>query len=163
MIEDKEIINSNESTKVEEIKETKKYIFRKLKACDISLMTSLIKKIGINKISRLLKSDDLKSIMSSFKNNKDTETTEENEDTEDNSMMLLGITVVTELVQIIIDGYENYENDLYKLLSNTSNLSLEEVQNLDFDEFFEMLFVFFKKEEFMGFLKRVLKLLNITD
>ncbi len=145
-----ETININENAKAEE---TKKYVFRKLKASDIGLMTSLIKKIGINKISKILKGEDVKSIMNSTKH-----------DAEDNnSMMLFGATIVTELVQVIVDGYEDYENDLHKLLSNTSNLSLEEVQNLDFDEFFEMLFDFFKKEEFMGFLRRVLKLLGMTD
>ncbi len=145
----------NEEKIVENIEKTKKYTFRKLKACDIGLMTSLIKKIGINKLSNLLKSDDVKSAISGIQNNKETE---------DNSiMMLIGATVITELMQIITEGYENYESELHKLLSNTSDLSLEEVQNLDFDDFFEMLFDFFKKEEFMGFLKRVLKLLNITD
>lgn len=155
MEKDIEIIDNNENIRVEEKKEIKKYVFRKLKASDIGLMTSLIKKIGINKISKVLKGEDVKSIMGGNKKNEG----EEN----NNSMMLLGATIVTELVQIIIDGYENYENDLYKLLSNTSNLNLEEVQNLDFNEFFEMLFDFFKKEEFMGFLKRVLKLLGMAD
>ena len=136
MLENIETININENAKAEE---TKKYVFRKLKASDIGLMTSLIKKIGINKISKILKGEDVKSIMGSTKHD------------------------ATELVQVIVDGYEDYENDLHKLLSNTSNLSLEEVQNLDFDEFFEMLFDFFKKEEFMGFLRRVLKLLGMTD
>lgn len=144
----------NEEKIVDSAEKTKKYTFRKLKACDISLMTSLIKKIGINKLSKVLKSDDVKSAISSFKSG---------EEKEDNSMMLLGATIVTELIQIITEGYENYENDLHKLLSNTSNLRLEEVQNLDFDEFFEMLFDFFKKDEFMGFLKRVLRLLGMTD
>lgn len=150
MLENVETINISENTKAEE---TKKYVFRKLKASDIGVMTSLIKKIGINKISKILKGEDVKSIMSNTK--RDTE--------DNNSMMLFGATIVTELVQVIVDGYEDYENDLHKLLSNTSNLNLEEVQNLDFDEFFEMLFDFFKKEEFMGFLKRVLKLLGTTD
>lgn len=128
----------------------KKYIFRKLKATDIGLMTSIIKKIGINKVANCFKSEDMKKAM-----------TENKED--ENLMMTVGMTIVLELVQIVVDSYDNCEADLYKLLSNISNLGVEEVQNLEFDEFFDMLFDFFKKDEFMGFLNRVLKLLGMAD
>ena len=126
----------------------KKYTFRKLIATDIGLMTSLIKKIGVNKVAGVFQNEDIRKAMSSK---------------DDDLMMTVGIAVVTELIQIIVEAYDQCEADLHKLLSKTSNLSEEEVKQLEMDEFFEMLFDFFKKDEFMGFLNRVLKLLGMAD
>ena len=141
-------MEANSVEKKEVVTPQKKYEFRKLIASDIGLMTSLIKKIGVNKISGIFKNDELRKAMSS---------------NDENLMMTVGITVVTELVQLIVEAYNQCENDLHKLLSNTSNLSEEEVKQLEFEEFFDMLFDFFKKDEFMGFLNRVLKLLGMAE
>ena len=113
----------------------KKYTFRKLIATDIGLMTSLIKKIGVNKVAGVFQNEDIRKAMSSK---------------DDDLMMTVGIAVVTVLIQIIVEAYDQCEADLHKLLSKTSNLSEEEVKQLEMDEFFEMLFDFFKKDEFMG-------------
>jgi len=110
----------------------KKYIFRKLKATDIGLMTSVIKKIGVNKISTVFKNEEIRQALNN--NNKN-----------ENLMMTVGIVAVTELVQLIVEAYDQCEMDLHKLLSNTSNLSEEEVKELEFNEFFNMLFNFFNK------------------
>lgn len=141
-------IQTTEVVKTEVVTPPKKYTFRKLVASDIGLMTSLIKKIGVNKVVDVFKGEDLRKAMAGNDNN---------------LMVTVGIAVVTELVQIIVEAYDQCENDLHKLLSNTSNLSEEEVKSLEFDEFFDMLFDFFKKDEFMGFLNRVLKLLGMAD
>lgn len=126
----------------------KKYTFRKLIATDIGLMTSLIKKIGVNRVANVFQDEELKTAISSK---------------DENSMMSVGIAIVSNLVQIIVESYDSCENDLHKLLANVSNLSEEEVKQLEMEEFFDMLFDFFKKDEFMGFLNRVLKLLNMAD
>lgn len=130
--------------------ETKKYNFRQLKASDIGLMTKFVKKIGINKIKNCFKNDEIKNLMSGKSDN-------------ENLAMEVGIEIVTELIQIIVDVYDNCENELHELLSATSNLELEEVQNLGMEEFLDMLYDFFTKKEFMGFFKRVLKLLGMAD
>lgn len=132
----------------------KKYTFRKLVATDIGLMTALIKNIGINKIASIFQNEDFKNAI--FNNN-------ENKTNDNNTMMTLGVFAVTELIQIILESYDKCENNLHKLLANTSNLSIEEVQGLGFDEFFDILVDFFKKDELMGFLNRVLKLLGLVD
>lgn len=157
-MKEKEIIETQESN-VEE----KQYQFRKLKATDIGTMTKLIKKIGISKIKDCFKSEEIGTLMSNFQK-EESETEEKEIETSDNSLIIkAGIEVVTQLVQIVIDSYSDCEPELHKLLSDTSNLSLEEVQDLDFEVFIDMLLDFFRKEEFMGFLKRVLKLLGMAD
>lgn len=127
-----------------------KYTFRKLRATDIGLMTAIIKKIGINKVAECFKNDEVRKAIS-------------NKDNNDNLFMSVGITIVSELVQIVVGAYSDCEKEIHKLLSDTSDLTLEEVQNLELDEFFDMLFDFFKKEELVGFLKHVLKLLGMED
>lgn len=117
----------------------KKWEFRKLKATDITLVTNIISAIGI------------KSIMTGI----DISSMEDSNGNVD--FMKIGTAIGSNLIGIIFDNYEKCENMLYKLLSDTSNLSYEEVKDLDFDEYLEMLYDFIKKEEFMGFFKRALK------
>lgn len=162
-MKEKEIIENQENN-VEE----KQYQFRKLKATDIGTMTKLIKKIGISKIKDCFKSEEIGTLMSNFQKEEseteESETEEKEIETSDNSLIIkAGIEAVTQLVQIVIDSYSDCEPELHKLLSDTSNLSLEEVQDLDFEVFIDMLLDFFRKGEFMGFLKRVLKLLGMAD
>lgn len=134
----------------------KKYTFRKLEATDIGLITKLIAKIGVNKIAVVFKSEEVRKLFA--KNNVEDESNED-----DNPMLTIGAVVVTELVQLIAEAYDRCEADLHNLLSSTSNLSVEEVQKLELGEFFEMLFDFFKKDEFVDFLKPVLKSFGLVD
>jgi hypothetical protein len=71
--------------------------------------------------------------------------------------IITGGAIVLELAQVIISGLSDCTDDLFKLLSETSNLSVKEVENLDFEVITEMIIDFVKKEEFLGFFKAVSK------
>lgn len=126
-----------EEVKNEVVEETPKYILHTPKAPDIFTLASIIGKIGVNKFSNILKKDEIQALAKDVSKKKSI-------DSEDISM-ITGIGVFTEIAQIILVGMTACEEDVYKLLSNTSNLTIEEVKELDGVTFLEMIIDFFKR------------------
>ena len=78
-----------------------------------------------------------------------------NEINSEDISMITGIGVFTEIAQIILVSMDKCEDDLYKLLSSTSNLEIEEVKELDGVTLLEMIIDFFKRN--MDFIKAASK------
>ncbi len=128
---------------VEQVK--KPYTFRKLKAGDIPLAVNLLKRIGLNKLSNCFNNESIVGLL-------------KGKSSEDASL-IAGGAIILEIAQIVLEGAGDCE-DLYILLSQTSNLSVDEVKDLELDMFFNMIVDFVKKDEFMGFFKAVSKYLQ---
>lgn len=124
----------------------KPYTFRKLNAADIFPMTNIIKKIGIKEFKTFFEGNKLNEIMGTFSG-------ENNE----KSVEAVGMSVALELADIIFGNLANCEKDIFQLLAQTSNLSIEEVRALELSDFAEMVIDFFKKEELRDFIKVVSK------
>lgn len=120
-----------------EVAETPKYIFHDPKAPDVFTMAGIIGKIGVNKFSSILQKEEIQSLAKDVSKKKSISS-------EDISM-ITGIGVFTEIAQIILVSMDKCEEDIYKLLSSTSNLELEEVKDLDGVTFVEMIIDFFKR------------------
>ncbi|MBQ5929856.1 MAG: hypothetical protein IIX02_03590, partial [Clostridia bacterium] len=58
-----------------------------------------------------------------------------------------------EFAQILIEGLDGCEDQLFRLLANTSNLTVEEIGELSLVELPLMIVDFVKKDEFKDFLK----------
>lgn len=127
--------------------EEKKYEFRKLIATDIFTMTKIISLIGVNRFANCFKNEEVQKLMKDLKENADVE-------------LLVGGGIFLEVAQVILEGLDKCEEYIFKLLSDTSNLSLEEVKTLDGVTFFEMIIDFIKKDEFMDFIKAASKFVN---
>lgn len=127
--------------------EEKKYEFRKLIATDIFTMTKIISLIGVNRFANCFKNEEVQKLMGDLKENADVE-------------LLVGGGIFLEVAQVILEGLDKCEEYIFKLLSDTSNLSLEEVKTLDGVTFFEMIIDFIKKDEFMDFIKAASKFVN---
>lgn len=136
-----------EEIKNEVVEETPKYILHTPKAPDIFTLASIIGKIGVNKFSSILKKDEIQALAKDVSKKKSI-------DSEDISM-ITGIGIFTEIAQVVLVGMPLCEEDLYKLLSNTSNLTVEEVKELDGVTFLEMIIDFFKRN--MDFIKAASK------
>ena len=121
---------------IKEVAETPKYILHTPKAPDIFTLANIIGKIGVNKFASVLQKDEIQSLVKDVSKKKSV-------NGEDISM-IAGIGVFTEIAQIILVSMPSYEEDIYKLLSNTSNLTIEEVKELDGVTFLEMIIDFFK-------------------
>lgn len=134
-------------TTKEVAEETPKYILHNPLAPDVFTMASIIGKIGVNKFAGLLQKEEIQKLVKDISKKK-------NVSSEDISM-IAGIGVFSEIAQIILMGMPVCEDDVYKLLSSTSNLTLDEVKKLDGVTFVEMIIDFFKRN--MDFIKAASK------
>ena len=127
--------------------DAKPYTFRKLAAVDVFPMFKIIGAIGINEFTACFEKDGVKNMIASFTG----ESTEE-------LSSIVGISVILEIANVIIGNLPKCENEIYQILSQTSNLTVKQVEELDMAVFFEMVIDFIKKEEFKDFIKVVSKL-----
>lgn len=129
----------------EEVKETeqpKKWQFRQLKSADIFLMLPIIKKIGINNLRKMVSGDIIKGIVADKK-----------EEGYDSQVEAATFGAMLEFAQVLVEGLDGCEDQLFRLLANTSNLTVEEIAELDLVELPLMIIDFVKKDEFKDFLK----------
>ena len=138
---------------VEGIIPEKPYKFRQLGAPDIFLMAKIIGQIGIKEFKACFESDEINSLIQNM-------TKADKENGNDNSNIVsVGVGVAVELAGVILGNLPKCENDIYQMLSQTSNLSVEEIKAPgNAAMFLEMVIDFIKKEEFRDFIKVVSKL-----
>ena len=120
----------------------KVYTFRKLNSTDTFLMFKIIGKIGINDFAESFNKDAVMELIANTKGG-------------ENANTVIGISVMLEMANVIVGNLPKCEAEIYQLLSNTSNLTVEQVKELDFVTFTEMVIDFVKKEEFKDFIKVV--------
>ncbi len=134
----------------------KPYEFRTLGAEDVFPMVNIIGKIGIKEFKTLLEGDGLNGMISNLIS--DAKKKSGSETLDESSIASLGASVFIELASIIVCNLPRAEKDIFQLLSNTSNLSVDEIKKLSLADFTEMIIDFFKKDEFKDFMKVVSKL-----
>ena len=123
----------------------KVYTFRKLNSTDTFLMFKIIGKIGVNEFSACFEKDTVKQMIAAVTG----------DNTKENATTMVGISVILEIANVVIGNLPKCETEIYQMLSNTSNLSVKQVKELDFATFAEMVIDFIKKEEFKDFIKVV--------
>lgn len=154
IVETEETITSEEIIEAEEAIE-KPYTFRKLSSTDVFIMFKIISKIGINDFMSSLKSDSLQSVVKLFM---EQQNGEKQGDT-DNIYIMGAVAGALEIANVLFANLPKCENEIYQLLSQTSNLSVEEIKaEGNAVLFFEMVIDFLKKEEFPSFFKAVSRL-----
>lgn len=136
--------------KIEAVEETvereKPYKFRALAATDVFPMVKIISLIGINEFMACFKNEEVKNTVTAlFKQEEDKK----------KMTSIVGITVTLEITNVILGNIPKCENHIFQLLSQTSNLSVDEVKALGFADFAEMVIDFVKKEEFVDFIQVV--------
>lgn len=138
----------------EEVVESKPYTFRQLGAPDIFLMSKIIKQIGIKEFKACFESDGIKSLVQ----NTMMDEAEKGENGKTN-IISVGIGVALEIADVILGNLPKCENDIYKMLAQTSDLTVEEIKAPgNAVMFVEMVIDFIKKEEFRDFIKVVSRL-----
>lgn len=128
----------------------KPYTFRKLSSDDIFLMFSIISKIGINEFKNCFGAEGVVDVIKGM-------SAEEKQD--DSGAMLAAGAVALEAANIILKNIWRCKEEIYTLLAQTSNLSVEEIKaEGNAVMFVEMVVDFVKKDEFPDFFKVVSKL-----
>lgn len=117
----------------------KAYTFRELKSTDTFLMFNIISKIGITELTQNFDINELQNMVKGG----------------DSATKTLGISIILKLANIVLTNLPKCEGDIFKLLSDTSDLTVEQVRDLDFTTFTKMVIDFIKKEEFKDFIKVV--------
>ncbi len=133
----------------------KAYTFRKLNSTDVFLMISIINKIGVAELKGLLDKDSISNLVKAF-----TSTEKEEEKNTADVITQVGISLAFDVATIVLKNLPRCETEIFEMLSNVSDLSVEEIKNLDMDVFFGMIIDFCKKDEFKDFLKVVSKFLK---
>lgn len=151
----KETIEIKEAVETAEQEAAKPYTFRKLCAKDVFPMTSIIKKIGLKEFKSLFEGEGMDKIMAAFTTKSDDETAAET--AAEKTIEAVGVSLALELADIIFGNLEKCEDDIFRLLAQTSDLTIKEVQSLDLATFAEMIIDFFKKDDFKDFFKVVSK------
>lgn len=131
----------------------KPYTFRLLGAPDIFLMSKIISKIGIKEFKTCFESDGIKNLVQNMMVDK------AQKDSDETNIISVGAEVALELASVILTNLPKCESDIYQILSQTSNLSVEEIKAPgNAVMFLEMVIDFIKKEEFRDFIGVVSKL-----
>lgn len=147
------VISEEENTEVlSEQKE--RFELRKLAAKDIRPMLRIIKKVDLKKIKSALEDIDF----SQFKASEETEATEIEK--EQSYYLEVGKNVIFEAIPMLLDMIDCALVDFNSLLADLVGLSIEELESLDLDIYFQIIYDFLKKEELMGFIKVASKFLN---
>ena len=139
------------SETTEKILENEKpYTFRELSSKDVFLMFKILGKIGINEFMDCCDKDGVMSVIKNM-------TTEEKDS--ESGAMLAAASVLLEVANVVMGNMHKCEADIYQLLANTSNLTVEEITAEGNGVMFvEMVIDFIKKPEFPDFFKVVSKL-----
>ena len=145
-------MNTEATTEIVEETEVvveKPYTFRKLGSSDIFLMTTIISKIGINEFMACLEGDSLKNLVKVL-------ASKEGKDNEDDIYIMGAVAGSLEIANVIFRNLHKCEKVIYKLLENTSNMTVEEITaEGNAIMFLEMVMDFLKKEEFPNFIRVV--------
>lgn len=124
------------------------YNFKPLVTDDIVPMCKIIKKIGIENIKTELKKLDFKPIT--------------NNENKQKQQIDFAIDIAGGILSIVTSSMDKVHNELKQLLSDKTGLSLEEISSLEFDEYLNLMFEFFKQKEFVSFFTVVSKSLGLT-
>lgn len=126
----------------------KTYNFRKLTTQDLFPMLRLLNKIGFKDLKE---NEGLRNILLAFSG----ATVKGKSKIDVNA---LGMDMFLEIACLIVENVPKCEAELYTILAQTSDLSIEQIQNQGMDVTFNMIIDFIKKEEFGDFFKVALRL-----
>lgn len=124
------------------------YNFKPLVTDDIVPMCNIIKKIGIENIKTELKKLDFKPIT--------------NNENKQKQQIDFAIDIAGGILSIVTSSMDKVHNEVKQLLSDKTGLSFEEISSLEFDEYLNLMFEFFKQKEFVSFFTVVSKSLGLT-
>jgi len=150
---EKKELKTEETTEIvveETEEEVKPYQFRKLGSKDVFLMFKIISKIGVNEFTACFGNENVLKVIQNMS---------AEEKASDEGAMIATASVLLECANVVLANVGKCENEIYQMLSNTSNMTIEEITaEGNAVLFVEMLVDFIRKEEFGDFIKVVSKL-----
>ena len=128
----------------------KPYKFRLLGAPDVFLMFKIIGKIGINEFTACFGKEGVVNVLKGLSEEEKADKTGEK---------IAAVAIALEAGHVILNNIGKCEKEVYALLAQTSNLSVEEITaDGNAVMFVEMLIDFIQKDEFPNFISVASKL-----
>lgn len=121
---------------------------RPLSAKDIFPMVKIIRKIGLNDFGKCFESEEINAITATFSGG-----------TEELARMV-GMNVVLKIVDVILENLPAVGEEVFVFLANLTGKTKTEVEDLPMDVFFNLVVDVLKREEFVGFMKAVSRLVK---
>lgn len=115
---------------------------RKLKSTDIFLITSILKKIGVDEIKAIMNQPYIQNMVSGGEKTNATS---------------LGMNVVLDVVGLVCSNLPKAEKEIYNFCASVSGMPIEEVKDLEMMDFIDLIMAIVKKEEFKDFFMRISK------
>lgn len=123
------------------------YELRKMTSADIFPMCTIIKKIGIDEVKKIINSPELMSLVSNSKG-KDDRTT------------AIGMSFMLDIASLIVGNLPKCETDLYKFLASMAKTTEKELREISPADFLELVIAVLKHEDFKDFFKVASQLLK---
>lgn len=118
----------------------KNYELRPLVASDMGAICKIITAVGVRQFKECFNIDQIKG--------------------EDVDVEKIGFGVMFDIAGIIISNIPKAEGEIQTFLASLTGMKLQEIKNMPFADYGEMIIDVVTKEEFQDFFKRVMKLFN---
>lgn len=123
---------------------------RNLKSEDIFPMVTILNKIGFAEIKGMLTPEKISMLAKAF-----TQDSDEKDDVDITTV--LGFNLIFEVATILFANLNKCKDDLYMLLADISERSVEDLENVPPAEFMQLIYDVLHKPEFGDFFKVVSK------
>lgn len=155
-----------------EVVDEKPYIFRTLGAQDVFLMVRILNKIGFRQVKECLSADNIQALINAAVSGSDAQDAQQGaqdaaQETQDaladqeSVLASVGVGVAIDAFGLLLENLPKCEADIYQLLAQTSNLSVDTIKAPgNAVMFMEMIVDFLHKKEFGDFFKVAKKLLK---
>ena len=120
---------------------------RKMTSADIFPMCTIIKKIGIDEVKKMINSPELIAMVSDSKGKEDKSTA-------------IGMSFMLDIASLIIGNIPKCENDLYKFLASIAKTTEKELREISPADFLDLVIAVIKHEDFKDFFNHASQLLK---
>ena len=124
-----------------------KFELRKMTSTDIFPMCTIIKKIGIDEVKKMMSSPDLMALVSDSKGKEDRATA-------------VGMSFMLDIASLIVGNLPKCEADLYKFLASMAKTTEKELREISPADFLELVIAVIRHEDFKDFFKVASQLLK---
>lgn len=127
------------------------YTLRRMTSADIFPMCTIIKKLGIEEIKKIMNSPELIKMVSGIQNSKKSD---------DEKIFEIGFNGVLDMAILIVGNIPKIETDLYKFLASMTKMTEKELREVSPADFLELIIAVIKHEDFKDFFNRASQLLK---
>lgn len=127
------------------------FTLRRMTSADIFPLCTIIKKLGIEEIKKIMNSPEMMKMVSGVQNSKKTD---------DEKIFEIGFNGVLDVAILVVGNIPKIETDLYKFLASMTKMSEKELRDISPADFLDLIIAVVKHEDFKDFFSRASQLLK---